>query len=135
MQWIEGAENGLEATVRALRLALEAVGAFWIGVGFVFTMAQLLVAHVRRHIASFTRIRLTFGRYLSLALEFQLASDILSTSVAPSWTAIGKLGATAVIRTALNFFLTREISDYMEREERDGPRFAGPVDPQQQDNV
>jgi uncharacterized membrane protein len=92
------------------------MGAFWIGLGFLVTMTQLVVAFARLRISSFTRIRLTFGRYLSLALEFQLASDILSTSIAPSWQEIGKLGATAVIRTALNYFLTREIDEYRERQ-------------------
>jgi uncharacterized membrane protein len=44
-----------------------------------------------------------------LALEFQLAADILSTAVAPTWEAIGKLAAIAVIRTVLNYFLTKEM--------------------------
>ena len=51
-------------------------------------------------------------RYLSLALEFQLASDILSTSISPTWDEIGKLAATAVIRTGLNFFLSRGIQEF-----------------------
>lgn len=42
-------------------------------------------------------------------LEFQLASDLLRTAVAPSFSHIGKLAAVAAIRTALNFFLEREI--------------------------
>jgi uncharacterized membrane protein len=115
MPSIETAEVDLVPLVRAIRLALEAMGAFWIAVGFVVTMTELVVAFARLRISSFTRIRLTFGRYLSLALEFQLASDILSTSIAPSWQEIGKLGATAVIRTALNYFLTREIDEYREK--------------------
>ncbi len=59
----------------------------------------------------FTAIRLTLARYLALALEFQLAADILSTAIAPSWEQIGKLGAIAVIRTALNFFLSKEMQN------------------------
>ena len=51
-----------------------------------------------------------FAHYLALALEFQLAADILSTAVAPSWDRIGKLAAIAVIRTVLNYFLTREMA-------------------------
>jgi uncharacterized membrane protein len=47
---------------------------------------------------------------LALALEFQLGADILSTAIAPSWEQIGKLGAIAVIRTALNFFLSKEMA-------------------------
>ncbi len=64
-----------------------------------------------------------------MALEFQLASDILSTAIAPSWEEIGKLGATAVIRTALNYFLGREIQEYKERtdrEEKQVEQMAGP---------
>jgi uncharacterized membrane protein len=110
-------EEALVPLVRGLRLALEAVGAFWIAVGFVIAFTQLVTAHLRRKTASFTAVRLAFSRYLSLALEFQLASDILSTSIAPTWQEIGKLGATAVIRTALNYFLSREIDEYKERQD------------------
>ena len=60
---------------------------------------------------SFTPIRLSLARYLTLALELQLAADILSTSVAPTWDRIGKLAAIAVIRTALNYFLNQEMKE------------------------
>jgi uncharacterized membrane protein len=50
-------------------------------------------------------------RYLSLALEFQLGADILATAMAPGWEQLGKLGAIAVIRTGLNFFLMRETQE------------------------
>ena len=66
--------------------------------------------------------------YLALALEFQLGADILSTAVAPSWDQIGKLGAIAVIRTLLNYFLTREMR---EEQSRTAPPVAatGSVEP------
>jgi uncharacterized membrane protein len=69
----------------------------------------------------YNEIRLTPARFLALALEFQLGADILSTAIAPSWDQIGKLGAIAVIRTALNYFLTREM-----REERAGLTAGAP---------
>jgi uncharacterized membrane protein len=59
----------------------------------------------------FTTVRLTLARFLALALEFQLGGDILSTAVAPTWEAIGKLAAIAVIRTGLNYFLSREMHE------------------------
>lgn len=59
---------------------------------------------------SFTPIRLSRVRYLMLALELQLAADILSNSIAPTWDRIGKLGAIAITRIALNYFLSRELS-------------------------
>jgi uncharacterized membrane protein len=44
-----------------------------------------------------------------LALEFQVAADILRTAVAPTWNEIGRLAAIIVLRTVLNFFLRKEI--------------------------
>jgi uncharacterized membrane protein len=56
-------------------------------------------------------LRLRLGRWLALALEFLLAADILRTAIAPTWDDIGKLAAIAALRTALNFFLAREVRD------------------------
>ena len=52
--------------------------------------------------------------FLAVGLEFQLASDILRTAVAPSYEELGKLAVVAAIRTALNFFLAREIKQEQE---------------------
>ena len=54
-------------------------------------------------------IRLSFGRWLALALEFMLAGDILRTTIAPTWDEIGQLAAIVVLRTVLNYFLQLEI--------------------------
>ncbi len=64
---------------------------------------------------SYTEIRLFLGRYLVLGLEFQLGSDILSTAVAPTIAEIEILAAIVVIRTVLNYFLSKEVE--REREE------------------
>lgn len=66
------------------------------------------------------RIRIRLGQWLSLALEFELAADILRTAVAPSWDEIGKLAAIVVIRTVLNFFLQRDIAEARRREQEGG---------------
>lgn len=62
----------------------------------------------------FSTVRLKLGRFLALGLEFQLASDLLRTAVAPSFEGIGKLAAVAAIRTALNYFLSKEIQSEKE---------------------
>jgi uncharacterized membrane protein len=59
-------------------------------------------------------VRLTFARWLAVALEFELAADILNTAVTPSWSDIEKLAAIAALRTALNYFLEREIEQESE---------------------
>jgi uncharacterized membrane protein len=108
-------EEWLRAAVFSLVRVVEAAGAVIIfcgaALGFV-RFIRLLFAHKPVH---FTPVRLDVGRFLALGLEFQLASDLLSTAVAPSFEEIGKLAAVAAIRTALNFFLGREIR--AEREE------------------
>jgi len=62
-----------------------------------------------RPVAGTELIRLALGRWLALALEFELAADILRTTIAPTWNEIGQLAAIIVLRTVLNFFLQREI--------------------------
>ena len=105
------AESMVISGVLWLKLGIETVGAAIIALGILSAGRLLVKALMRRETADFTAIRLTLARYL--ALEFQLGADILSTAIAPSWEQIGKLGAIAVIRTALNYFLSREM-----REER-----------------
>jgi uncharacterized membrane protein len=56
----------------------------------------------------FRLLWMRLARWLIAGLTFQLAADIIETSVAPSWDEIGQLAAIAVIRTFLNFFLDRD---------------------------
>lgn len=55
------------------------------------------------------RVWRRFGVWLLLGLEFELAADIIRSVIAPSWTDIGQLGAIAVIRTFLNYFLEKDL--------------------------
>jgi uncharacterized membrane protein len=108
----EGAvESNIINAVQWLRLMVETTGALIIGLGVLAAGYQFIRALVPPQLESFNGIRLTLARFLALALEFQLGADILSTASAPSWDQIGKLGAIAVIRTALNYFLMREMRD------------------------
>ena len=103
--------TNVELAVGWLRLMAEIAGGIVIAVGVITAFLGFLRALFLRHAVAFTDVRLILGRFLALALEFQLGADILSTAIAPSWDQIGKLGAVAIIRTALNYFLTRELHD------------------------
>jgi uncharacterized membrane protein len=105
------AESAIGNAVQWLRLIVETTGAVIIGMGVVAATYQFIRALFPPRIDGFNQIRLTLARFLALALEFQLGADILSTAIAPSWNQIGKLGAIAVIRTGLNYFLTREMRE------------------------
>jgi uncharacterized membrane protein len=54
------------------------------------------------------KVWLRYSRWLVAGLTFQLAADIIETSVSTSWQTIGRLGAIAVIRTFLGYFLERD---------------------------
>lgn len=112
-----GVEEILGNLVLWLKLVIEAIGALIIGIGMILASLRFARGSFPPTARDFTDARLTLARFLAIALEFQLGADILSTAVAPSWDAIGKLGAIAVIRTALNYFLSRE----MQEEQRGAP--------------
>lgn len=97
-----------------LKLLIETTGAVIIAIGVILAFVQFVKVLSSAKPEGYTKVRLLLARYLALALEFQLGADILSTAISPSWDQIGKLGAIAVIRTALNFFLSRE----MEQEQK-----------------
>ncbi|HEX8558799.1 MAG TPA: DUF1622 domain-containing protein [Pyrinomonadaceae bacterium] len=104
-----GVEPSIVNLVLWLKLAVETVGAVIIGLGVFTSLYRFARALVPPQFERYNEIRLSLARYLALALEFQLGADILSTAIAPSWEQIGKLGAIAVIRTGLNYFLSLEM--------------------------
>ena len=54
---------------------------------------------------------LRYARWLVAALTFQLGADIVETSITHHWEAVARLGAVAVIRTFLNYFLDRDMAE------------------------
>jgi len=61
-----------------------------------------------------TRFRMIFGGWLVVALEIQLAADIVGTIVSPTTAHLIELGAIALIRTFLNYFLNKELKETKE---------------------
>ena len=90
----EQVEGQVQASVEWLRLFVEALGALVIAAGVVVVVLALARHLLRERGSSFGPIRLSFARYLTLALELQLAADILSTSVAPTWDRITAIAAS-----------------------------------------
>lgn len=105
-------EPAVRDVIGSLVHAIEAAGALIIFTGAIWAFVRFASTGLRGRslITEFNKIRLSLGRFLVLGLEFQLAGDVLRTAVAPSFTEIGQLAAIAAIRTLLNFFLTREIT-------------------------
>ncbi len=116
-------EETVSTVVDGLVLVVELAGAAVIFVGCLVAFVRFVVVGLReRDAGAFVRVRLNLGRMLALGLEFQLASDVLRTAVAPTLREIAELAAVAAIRTALNYFLAKEIAHEREELARDAER-------------
>jgi uncharacterized membrane protein len=90
--------------------AVEILAALIIGVAVLQVLWSYANSFLKQNYAiSKEAIRIQFGSSVAVALELMLGADVLATAVAPSWDELGKLAAIAVIRTALNYFLEREL--------------------------
>jgi uncharacterized membrane protein len=69
-------------------------------------------------------IWLQFARWLVAGLTFQLAGDLIETSISTNWQTIARVGIVAVIRTFLNFFLERDLEEVRQRQ-REPPAPSG----------
>lgn len=131
LRGVSGRFTARIASVRGNGEKLEALFKFWTGylasgvegvAGLIIAFAALQASvralllffgrdkgNSRNQVPQTENIRLRLGRWLALALEFELGADILRTAIAPTWAEIGQLAAIAAIRTLLNYFLQQEI--------------------------
>ncbi|MCS6958976.1 MAG: DUF1622 domain-containing protein [Pseudanabaenaceae cyanobacterium SKYGB_i_bin29] len=112
MEAVHNLEEGLRVIGAFAKLALEASSVFCIIIGFLITF----MGGVRTR--KFLNVRLQLGIWMSLALEFQLAADILATTISTDFSDLIKLVVLALVRTFLNFFLQREIREEIEIRQR-----------------
>jgi uncharacterized membrane protein len=94
-------------------LVLEAAAVLIISIGALLALFQLSSFFTAGGpIGKRKQIWRNFGMWLLLGLEFELGADIIRTAIAPTWQDLGQLGAIAVIRTFLNYFLERDVEKY-----------------------
>jgi uncharacterized membrane protein len=80
----------------------------------VLGVGRTLVMYLRNFFkrdctAGMRTLRVRLGQNLVMGLEFQVAADILKTSVSPTWEDILFLAALIGLRTVLNFLLEYEM--------------------------
>lgn len=102
--------DSFQQIAAGIALGVEAAAALLIAVGAIEALVLAVRAIFDRRTPGLRKTaRLQLGTWLLLALEFSLAADIVKSAISPTWTAIGQLGAIAVIRTFLNYFLERDV--------------------------
>lgn len=115
-EFIESLKTSLDKWGELTETILNAISLFFIVAGVIISLIRSINDRRRSPGAHplHTSFRMIFGGWLVVALEFQLAADIVGTIIAPTSAHLIELGAIAVIRTFLNYFLSREL-----REERE----------------
>jgi len=95
--------------------AVDIVGALIMIWGFVVAvygfMRALLQKGEPERIRSLQRVRCSLGLKLVFALELMIISDLLHTIVSRSMEDLIMVGALVLIRTAISFFLNKEIEE------------------------
>ena len=99
-----------EIITKYLSSVVEVLAAFVISVALIKFLVKY-IWHIFKPNDGITNetLRIQFGSALAISLELLLGADILATAIAPTWNDIGKLAAIAVLRTALNYFLEKEL--------------------------
>jgi uncharacterized membrane protein len=92
-------------------LGAETVAVLIVAYGSAEAFLQLVAVVMRPRTSHGERKALwrRYGVWLLLALEFELAADIVRSVISPSWQDIAALGGIAVIRTFLNYFLEKDL--------------------------
>ena len=117
-------EEVFKTIANRIALGVELAAALLIAYGAIEAIVGLLTP--RRQVESTKpfhkrrQVFLQFGVWLLLALEFELAADIVRSAISPTWADIGQLGAIAAIRTVLNYFLERDIREFSESAQPEG---------------
>lgn len=112
---IEEIEHGFQVFASFVALGVELAAIIAVAIG----ATEALINSIRYMLIDrkgMTRraIWVRFATWILLSLEFALGADIIRTAVAPTWDDIGKLAAIAAIRTALNYFLGKDVEEAVE---------------------
>jgi uncharacterized membrane protein len=113
-EWLIFATEHAVIIIDALALIIIFVGTVECFLRGVVLMFSSHSGHERRD------VWLRYARWLVAGLTFQLAADIIETSISTSWESVGRVAAIAVIRTFLNYFLERDLTEIRARQHEAG---------------
>jgi uncharacterized membrane protein len=106
-----------------LQAAADLIGMATVAVGFFGAVYMLLTGVIRRLRGDKCRAggeikaaRMFLGKFILLGLELMIVSDVVHSFLKPDLDSLYALGLTVVIRTAISFFLGKEL-EAVKREE------------------
>jgi len=116
-------ESWIAEVSRTVALVVEAMAMVIIAVASLVAFVGSARVFIDRRVGDDEKraMWLRYARWLVAALTFQLAADLVNSSISPTWEGIGRLAAIAAIRTFLSYFLERDVAEMSTRQrERDG---------------
>ena len=111
-QWLTETTEVAVLIIDAMALIVIVAGTIEAFVSGVVLLLTSRTGHERRD------VWLRYARWLVAGLTFQLAADIIETSITTSWEQVARVGVIAIIRTMLNYFLEHDLADVRDRIER-----------------
>jgi uncharacterized membrane protein len=109
-EWLTFATGYAITIIQALALVTIVTGTIQAFINGFRVLVFSRSGHVERD------VWLRYARWLVAGLTFQLAADIIETSITTGWDAVGRIAAVALIRTFLNYFLERDLTEVRERQ-------------------
>ena len=105
--------EGLDAFIELAANTIGHIGIAFIIVGAAIATIQYFYSWFNNRYTS-DHVRLTLGTYILTGLEFMVGQDIIETVLHTTRTHLIDLAIIVVIRTVLDFFLSREMTHLKE---------------------
>lgn len=105
--------SGIDLVLYAIKNIISLIGTLVILIGGVLALFRYCIVRFSPgpyNSRNMDAVRLQLGQAITLGLEFIVAADIIETTTAPDYYSIGILVIVVLIRTFLNYFLSKEIA-------------------------
>ncbi|MGC1380649.1 MAG: DUF1622 domain-containing protein [Candidatus Baltobacteraceae bacterium] len=91
---------------------IDGIAAILVLIAVLRATSQALLSLVRaERTESLLLVRRRLSEWLVFSLELLIGSDIIHTAVAPSWQALGQLGAIVVLRVVIDYTLLQSLKE------------------------
>lgn len=111
----------LAEVFEVMAVGIDLIGVAIIIFGFNIALLKLIGAllhgaGLRKGLGNIAEARRTLGAYILTGIEFMIASDIIHTVITREFTDLLFVGLLVIIRTAISFFLGREVAELEHQE-------------------
>lgn len=131
MAGAEGLLGEITHGLEWIAVGIDLIGIAIILLGFVVSLVGLALClasgvGLRKDLHDMHRVRVQLGTYILVGIEFMIASDIIHTVLTRELEDLAFVAALVAIRTAISFFLGRELMEVRHEHDEDIARTREP---------